>query len=468
MSIFDDEVRAGMNSYQAAMAKGMPPDQAEAYTHGLDVLGILDYTQLPAVLKQFQQMKQPPAQQLATPNVAQQIQMLANARQGGRGLGAIRSGTMPYGPTSYAPPPVADPMMRGIGGMDAGRMENPKGFNVGGIVAFAGKDNEQLVQSPPIVAANLPKAPDFSTPENIAKYYGEIYAQGRVPIYQTAESEMEDIEKAEGVGEFAKSLEDEANILKARKERSLDELKEDIEGLRRQEDADIRSAAAGSRSYLEAVSKGRSAAVQRERDLIKDIRAAKKEQENAELALSKARDQQKKARTDKAFEYATNKVTNAENRVVEANKTLSDRDFRLQELDIQKKNSLALAAFEASKRMGVAMFERDTAMKVAEAEARIKANQGTSTDYVLGGELAKRIQLETNLRKETDPAKRAAIQKDIEAVNASIKNISETISGSRAKSSNEPIDLTQTKPAGGAASGQRSTASGTNYQLLQD
>jgi hypothetical protein len=87
---------------------------------------------------------------------------------------------------------------------------------------------------------------------------------------------------------------------------------------------------------------------------------------------------------------------------------------------------------------------------------------------VLGGELAKRIQLETNLRKETDPAKRAAIQKDIEAVNASIKNISETISGTRARSSSEPIDLTQPKPAGGAASGQRSTASGTNYQLLQD
>jgi hypothetical protein len=458
MSIFDDEVRAGMNSYQAAMAKGMPPDQAEAYTHGLDVLGILDYTQLPAVLRQFQQMKQPPAQQLATPNVAQQIQMLANARQGGRGLGAIRSGTMP----------VVDPMMRGIGAMDAGRMENPRGFNVGGIVAFAGKDNEQLVQSPPIVAANLPKTlPDFSTPENIAKYYGEIYAQGRVPIYQTTESEMEDIEKAEGVGEFAKSLEEEAALLKARRERSLDELMEDKEGLRRQEAADIAGAAAGSRSYLEAVAKGRSTAVQRERDLIKDIRAAKKEQENAELALSKARDQQKKARTDKAFEYATNKVTNAENRLVEANKTISDRDFRLKELDIQNKNNLAVAAFEASRRMGVAMFERDTAMKVAEAEARIKAGQGTSTDYVLGGELAKRIQLETNLRKETDPAKIAAIQKDIEAVNASIKNISETISGTRARSSSEPIDLTQPKPAGGTPAAAPSSVQAQANAILK-
>lgn len=461
MSIFDDGVRAGMNSYQAAMSKGMPPEQAEVYTHGLDVLGILDYTQLPAVLKQFQQMKQPPAQQLATPNVAQQIQMLSNARQGGRGLGAIRPGAMP----------AVDPMMRGIGAMDAGRMENPRGFNAGGIVAFAGKDNDQLVKSPPIVAANLPKPPpDFSTPEAIAKYFGDIYAQGRVPIYKTAESEMEDIEKAEGVGEFAKSLEQEADILKARKERSLDELMEDKEGLRRQESADIASAASGARSYLEAVAKGRSKAVERERDLIKDIRAAKKEQENAELALAKARDQQKKARTDKAFEYATNNVNNAQTQLINAQKTISDRDFRLKELDIQKKNSFALAAFEASKRMGVAMFERETAIQVAEAKARIEAGQGTSTDYVLGGELAKRIALETQLRKETDPAKIAAVQKDIQAVDASIKKITETISGTRTRQGAAPIDLTQAQPAanGATPASQRSTASGTPYDIVPE
>jgi hypothetical protein len=325
MSIFDDEVRAGMNSYQAAMAKGMPPDQAEAYTHGLDVLGILDYTQLPAVLRQFQQMKQPPAQQLATPNVAQQIQMLANARQGGRGLGAIRSGTMPYGPTSYVPPPVADPMMRGLGAMDAGAMENPKGFNMGGIVAFAGKDNEQLVQSPPIRAANLPR-----TDQEMFNYFYGLVGDGGEAAYKKARELREQREREAGVGEFAKSFEEEQALLDTEEREAAGQTAQDIEDLGRQESADIAGAAAGSRSYLEAVSKARSKAVERERDFTVKVREATAARNRARIALTKAKE------TAKATGLASDKaaVEKAEERLIATERRLEDTSNRRYEADL--------------------------------------------------------------------------------------------------------------------------------------
>jgi hypothetical protein len=436
MSIFDGNTRAGMTSYQAAMQKGMPPDQAEAYTHGLDVLGILDYTNLPAVLNQFQRLKQRPAQSPNTPNVAQQIQMLANAAPSGRGLGAISPGA-----TSYAPPAM-DPMMRGIGSMDAGAMENPRGFNAGGIVAFSGEGNNQLVQSPapPIVAANLPKPPaDFSTPEAIARYYGDIFAQGRVPIYENELKQLRDLQKEEGIGEYAQSLIDEGTLLDTQEKRSVEELEQDRADLRRQEAADIAKAASGSRSLLEAMSKARSPAVERERTLEKEIRKARAEREKARIDLLKAKEQKKEATTTAARTAADTKINNAEARALKANETISDRVFQRQQEQDRKANNLAVAAFEASRRMGVARFERETAMKVAEAEARIKAGQGTSTDYVLGGELAKRIALEAQLRKETDPAKKAAIQKEIDAVATSIEQITSAITGTKVRPGSQNI-----------------------------
>lgn len=180
-----------MASYQQAMSKGMPPDQAAVYVKSLAQQDIAPFVDLPALLKQVQQLKQVPVQRPQTPNVRQQVESLSQAMQPSRGLGAIRSGGMSRGP-------AVDPMMRGIGAMDAGAMENPQSFKAGGIVAFAGEDNKQLVQSPtpPIVAANLPKAPaDFSTPEAIAKYYGDIFAQGRVPVYEEELGQLRDIQK---------------------------------------------------------------------------------------------------------------------------------------------------------------------------------------------------------------------------------------------------------------------------------
>lgn len=376
MSIFDGNTRAGMSSYQAAMAKGMPPDQAEAYTHGLDVLGILDYTNLPAVLRQFQQLKQPPAQQPPTPNVAQQIQMLANAKQSGgmgAGLGAIRPDTMPPGQMAPAPPAM-DPMARGLGGMNAGAMENPS-FAGGGIVAFQQGGGAQT--APNVVAANLPKPRSM---EDIYKYYADIMGQGYVPAFRKEAQQLEDIEKEQGIGEYAQSLADEATLLDTQEKRSVEELERDRIDLRRQEAADIAGAAAGSRSLLEAMAKARSPAVQRERELEKEIRKARAEREKARIDLQKAKDNAKATRSTAAM----NRVDKAEERMVRAEENLSNREFELYKIDKELAGRKELTGMEIQGRKDIAQIEADLRSdlqeRAGEIEERIKARTASPED----------------------------------------------------------------------------------------
>lgn len=441
---------AMMASFEGATAKGMPPDQAMSYVKSLSQQGIAPFVDMPALLQQFQQLKQQTVQPPQQPNIAQQISQLSNMSQ--QGLGAIRPG-------ATQPAIATNPMQAGIGGMDAGVMENPQGFNSGGIVAFSGEDGVQVVQSaPPIVAANLPKP---RSTEDIYKYYANILGQGYVPAFKAEETDLEAIEREQGIGEFAKSLEEEAELLKTQEKRSLEELMQDKGDLRRQEAADIAGAASGSRSLLEAMSKSRSKAVERERALEKEIRAARNEREKAAIALTKARE----AAVEKRTTGAMTRVDRAETRMIEAEKTLSDRQFQREQEQDRQKNNLAVAGFEAERRMNVARFERETAQQIAEAEARVKAGQGTSTDYVLGGQLLKRVSLEERIRKETDPTKKAALQQELAAINTSIENITADIVGVKARQGATPIDLSQARPTGGGGSGQRTTASGTPYSI---
>lgn len=316
MSIFDGNTRAGMTSYQAAMSKGMPPDQAEAYTHGLDVLGILDYTNLPAVLRQFQQLKQPPAQQQPTPNVAQQLQMMAQAKQGG-GLGAIRPDAMPPGQTAYAPPAM-NPMAQGLGGMNAGAMENPS-FAGGGIVAFQQGGG---AQTQPIRAANLPRSD-----EEMFNYFYSLAGEGGEAAYRKAKELREKQEREAGVGEFAKSLQEEEALLGTEELEAAGQTAEDIRDLRRQEAADIAGAASGSRSLLEAMSKARSKAVERERDLTAKTREATAARNRARIALTKAKE------TAKATGLASDRaaVEKAEANLIATERRLQDTKNRKQE-----------------------------------------------------------------------------------------------------------------------------------------
>ena len=122
--------RAMMASLQQAMSKGMPPDQAIQYVKSMATQGVAPLTDLYAMMNQFQRLKQQQVQPPQTPpTIKDQLNMAEQqmqAQQGGiAGL--------------QAAPPAPQPMDRGLGAIDAGRMEYPQ-FAGGGVVALANGD----------------------------------------------------------------------------------------------------------------------------------------------------------------------------------------------------------------------------------------------------------------------------------------------------------------------------------------
>lgn len=133
--------RAMMASLQQAIQKGMPPDQAIQYVKSMATQGVAPLADLYAMMNQFQRLKQPQAQAPQTPpTIKDQLNMLDQQQQ-----------------MQQAAP--QQPMDRGLGAIDAGRMEYPQ-FAGGGIVAFEGGGS---VESE--VQRILEKSPYDRTPE---------------------------------------------------------------------------------------------------------------------------------------------------------------------------------------------------------------------------------------------------------------------------------------------------------------
>ena len=121
--------RAMMASLQQAIQKGMPPDQAIQYVKGMATQGVAPLTDLYSMLNQFQRLKQQQVKPPQTPpTIKDQLNMLDQQQQMQPQQGNIQQ--MQAG----APAPQA--MDRGLGAIDAGRMEYPQ-FAGGGIVAFS-------------------------------------------------------------------------------------------------------------------------------------------------------------------------------------------------------------------------------------------------------------------------------------------------------------------------------------------
>lgn len=118
--------RAMMSSLQQAMAKGMPPDQAIQYVKSMATQGVAPLTDLYAMMNQFQRLKQQQVQPPQTPpTIKDQLNMAEQQMQGQQsGIAGMQ-----------AQAPAPQPMDRGLGAIDAGRMEYPQ-FAGGGIVAF--------------------------------------------------------------------------------------------------------------------------------------------------------------------------------------------------------------------------------------------------------------------------------------------------------------------------------------------
>ena len=441
-------VRTMLTSLHGAMAKGMPMDQAMTYVKSMAQQGIAPLVDLSAMLRQFEQLKQPETRPMQTGTVRDQINMAAQARAGGLGgfqmqptQTAPQIATQPMMSPQMAAPQMA-PQASGLASLDAGRMENPRGYAGGGIVAF--DEGGVSASTPPIVAANLPKP---RSDQQIYDYFANIMGQGYVPAFKKQEEELEGIEKEQGIGEYAKSLQQEADLLKRQGERSLEELEIDKRNLGRQEAADIAGYATKSRSALEAMAKARSAAVTRERDLEKEIRTARNEREKAAVNLTKAKETARTTRTTTAM----NRVNQLETKLETAEKTLNDRQAQLDNIALEYQYRTALAGFEAASRMALAQYDRDTQIAVNEARARVEAGRGTSPDYVLGGALARVGTLTESIAKETDPAKKAALQAELNRANAEVTRISTSIIAAKPpRTGAEDVDTTKARPQGGA------------------
>ena len=132
--------RAMMASLQQAIQKGMPPDQAVQYVKSMATQGIAPMTDLYAMMNQFQRLKQQQVQPPQTPpTIKDQLNILDQQQQMQAQQGGIAG--------MQAPAPQGNPMDRGLGAIDAGRMEYPQ-FAGGGMVALAagGDIDEDVVR----------------------------------------------------------------------------------------------------------------------------------------------------------------------------------------------------------------------------------------------------------------------------------------------------------------------------------
>jgi hypothetical protein len=385
------------------------------YVKSMAQQGIAPLVDLSAMLRQFEQLKQPETRPMQTGTVRDQINMASQARNAG--LGAFQ-----MQPTQTAPQIATQPMMSpqmaapqmapqasGIASLDAGAMENPRGFNMGGIVAFdQGGVSASTPPTPPIVAANLPKP---RSDQERYDFFANVLKQGYVPAYQQERNILDKIEKEEGIGEYAESIRQEADLLKRQGERSLEELEIDKRNLGRQEAADIAGYATKSRSALEAMAKARSAAVTRERDLEKEIRAARNEREKAAINLTKAKET---AATTKST-TARARVDKYQDKLDETEKTLNDRLFEREKLDKQIQGQIRVAGVEAASRENLARLEANLKMGLTERAGQIERDikMGTaSAEDQLGWDYI------TTLRAKgaDDEATKAAFEKYKEAM----------------------------------------------------
>jgi len=131
---------------------------------------------------------------------------------------------------------------------------------------------------------------------------------------------------------------------------------------------------------LEAMSKARSPAVERERTLEKEIRKARDEREKARIGLQKAIDAAKTTRSTAAL----NRVDKAEERMLRAEEKLSDREFDLSKIDREFEERKKLTGMEIQGRKDVAQLEADLRSKLqeraGEIEERIKGRTASPED----------------------------------------------------------------------------------------
>lgn len=151
--------RAMMASLQQAIAKGMPPDQAVQYVKSMATQGVAPLADLYSMMNQFQRLQQQQVKPPQTPpTIKDQLNMATQQQQMQPQQGNIQQ------MQARAPAPQA--MDRGLGAIDAGRMEYPQfadGGIVSGVVAFEDGGTVHMANgTPPSLMASDPIIPGYA------------------------------------------------------------------------------------------------------------------------------------------------------------------------------------------------------------------------------------------------------------------------------------------------------------------
>ena len=271
-----------LSSLQGAMAKGMPVDQAIQYVKSQAATGVAPLVDLYALLKQFERLKQPPAQNPQGGNLREQLNSLESSLvRGQQGLGSLG------GPTNYYEEmqnPMQDPMSRGLGAIDAGAMENPQGFNAGGIVAFVEGGQAEAPKSITPQLYTMPKSYEELAQAAAAEEAALKTPEGRAAYLRQRDEEM----KEAGLGKYAKSLEMRDQLAEEAAKRA--ELLPGEEAALNEESfwADVGTSKAGD--LVGAMSEAKAKAVERKRTSKQKVQAAKEKAAEEKVLRQEARE----------------------------------------------------------------------------------------------------------------------------------------------------------------------------------
>lgn len=281
--------KAMLQSLTQQINMGMPVDQAIQYVKSQAAVGVAPLVDLYALLNQFQRMKQPPVQPPTGGTIKDQLSMLE----------AMNSG---LGSPMQAPPNQSQMMGQGLGGLDAGAMENPQ-FNAaqGGIIPYAGGGmvafSEGSVE--PVRAANvkreLPKT--YEDIQRLASENSEETMSGLEKQIQMQDA----IDKRLGLGEYGQARKlRESQVTRIESDVAADEAKQ--AALDRQAYyADMGQIASeqGTRdrkapTFLDVLARSQKGASERAQKRFESQKAAVKAAEDARIALIDA-DEARKA-----------------------------------------------------------------------------------------------------------------------------------------------------------------------------
>jgi hypothetical protein len=324
--------QAMMQSLQNAMAKGMPAEQAIAYVKSLAMDGIAPLTDLYAMMMQFQRLKQPSRRPPEGGSIRENMAMLNQAPQD-EGIRQAAGGGL-----------MRDPMSMGLGGMNAGSMENPS-FAGGGIVAFqqGGGAQTQPAQNqgftPELYGGPVPQ---FKTYDEMAEYYNKQLQDPRFVQQEMARREA--LAREQGLGEFGQSFELREDLLEEDKKRAETVAAEEAGYDEDEYWGDVASNAAQSgATLLTSLAKAQKGKASRKRATAEKARQAIREAKTTEILLEQAREAEKAGRLKeaealraKAAESATAARKDALEAKVKKEDAQYSRDTQLMVAQIQK------------------------------------------------------------------------------------------------------------------------------------